>query len=195
MMASYWHDEVERVVRHIAAIEKDGSRSFVVAIDGRSGVGKSSFANELLARRDAVIIEGDDFFAGGVAVRNDAPDALAEICIDWRAQRAVIEALLAEGRAQYFPFDWDRFDGSKSSEPRLVTARPLIIVEGVYAARPQLRDLIDLAVLIEVPPERRMAQLLEREGEIGPWEEQWHRAEDWYFSTLMPRGSFDIVIG
>lgn len=195
MMAPYWHDEVERVARHIEAIDKDGARSIVVAIDGRSGVGKSSFAGELAARRGGLVIEGDDFFAGGVAVREDGPDALTDICIDWRAQRAVIEALLAEGHAQYFPFDWDRFDGSKSSEPRLLTARPLIIVEGVYAARPQLRDLMDLAVLIEVPPERRMAQLLEREGQIGPWEEQWHRAEDWYFSTLMPRASFDLVIG
>ncbi|WP_417581647.1 uridine kinase family protein [Pelagibacterium sp.] len=193
-MARFWHDEVERVARHIRAIKTSAPRPLVAAVDGRSGVGKSSFSRELGSSHDAVIIDGDDFFAGGVFVRDDPAAALAETCIDWPAQRAVIEALLTEGRAQYFPFDWDRFDGSKSSELRIVAARPLIILEGVYSARPQLRDHIDLAVLIEVPPERRIAQLLKREGEIGPWEKQWHRAEDWYFAALMPREAFDIVI-
>ncbi|MGR3399571.1 MAG: hypothetical protein ACU0DH_00365 [Paracoccus sp. (in: a-proteobacteria)] len=38
-----------------------------------------------------------------------------------------------------------------------------------------------------------MRQLLEREGEIGAWEKQWHLAEDWYFATLAPRRNFDAI--
>ena len=142
---------------------------------------------------DAAILPGDDFFAGGTEILDDPPQRLAELCIDWREQREVLEALRSGQPIRYFPFDWEAFDGSRSPKDRIVETRPVILFEGVYSARPELRDLVDCFILVEVSEEQRMRQLLEREGEIGAWEKQWHLAEDWYFATLAPRRNFDAI--
>lgn len=123
-----------------------------------------------------------------------SPEELAQICIDWRAQRVVLESLHQSESAQFFPYDWDAFDGSKRSEPTHIDVRKVVVFEGVYSARPELRDLVDLCVLIEISENERHQRLLKREGQIGEWEKQWHRAEDWYFTTAAPRSAFDIVL-
>ena len=88
----------------------------------------------------------------------------------------------------------DAFDGSKRFEPTHIGVRKIVVFEGVYSARPELRDLVDLRVLIEIPEKERHQRLLKREGQMGEWEKQWHRAEDWYFTTAAPRSAFDIVL-
>lgn len=185
----------DKVAELIAARLSDRCQPLVVAVDGRSGVGKSTFASALAARLPAVILEGDDFFAGGASVSGDPPELLASRCIDWRRLRSVLDALLDEGRVEYFPFDWGAFDDSLSAEATQMEARAVIILEGAYSARPELEDLIDFAILLELPENTRMERLLQREGEIGPWERQWHRAEDWYFANVVSPDRFDLVIG
>ncbi len=72
--------------------------------------------------------------------------------------------------------------------------RPVVILEGVYAARPELADLLDLRVSLVAPDDVRLARLTERERTIGRWERQRHEAEDFYFKDIMPTASFDIVL-
>ena len=174
--------------------QRQGNGRLIIAIDGRSGVGKSTLAAGLAQKMQAVCIEGDDFFAGGVDLREDAAEALAAACIDWRRQRRVLEQLKQGRSAQYNPFDWQAFDGSLSEIPVQVQAREIILLEGVYSARPELRDLVDLTVLVRLPEAERQQRLLAREGEISDWERQWHRAEDWYFDNIAPESSFDLVV-
>jgi uridine kinase len=169
-------------------------RPCVVALDGRSGCGKSTLAARLATALDAAVLEGDDFFAGGVTVRTDAPQDRARDCIDWRRQRPVLQALRAGRDATYIAFDWHTFDGRCESAPRCVAARPIVLFEGVYSARPELGDSLDLRVLLSVPEETRSARLLEREGSIGPWERQWQEAEDWYFAHAAPPATFDVIV-
>jgi uridine kinase len=76
----------------------------------------------------------------------------------------------------------------------MLEPRPVVILEGVYAARPELADLLDLRVALVVPDEMRLARLITREGTIGPWERQWHEAEEFYFEAVMPITSFGIVL-
>ncbi|WP_373355910.1 uridine kinase [Pseudoroseicyclus sp. CXY001] len=168
-------------------------RPLRIAVDGRSGVGKSTFAGLLAADLGARLVEGDAFYAGGTEQRADPPEALAAACIDWRRQQAVLEALSAGRAASFRPFDWAAFDGSSGPEVLLPPAE-VILLEGVYSARPELADLIDVAILLTSPEELRMARLLAREGEISPWERQWHRAEDWYFAHQAPPERFDVVV-
>lgn len=169
-------------------------RPRVVALDGRSGVGKSTLAARLASATGATVIDGDAFFAGGIDLRRDPPARRAAECIDWRRQREVLSTL-REGRAAAFrAFDWDAFDGSLASAPTIVPAAPLFVLEGVYAARPELRDLVDLRVLLRVPDDVRSSRLELREGGIGEWERAWHEAEVWYFANAAPEASFDIVV-
>ncbi|WP_308911279.1 uridine kinase family protein [Pseudokordiimonas caeni] len=166
----------------------------VIALDGRSGAGKSTIAAALLECLEAVVLSGDDFYAGGTTIRTDPPHVLADVCIDWRRQVDILKALQEAGVARYQPFDWEAFDGSPAADTIVLQAKPFIILEGTYSARPELRHLTDVLCLVEVSDETRMRRLLAREGAIGDWEKQWHRAEDWYFANLAPNDAFDIVI-
>ena len=169
-------------------------RPFLVAIDGRSGSGKSTLAARLTERLPAALLDGDGFFAGGTALRCDSPEQRAHDCIDWRAQRTVIERLRGGHSASYHAFDWEAFDGSRMAETTIVEARPVILLEGVYSARPELADLLDLRLLLRVSDELRRARLRAREHGLGPWDLQWHEAEEWYFAQRAPLASFDFVV-
>jgi len=169
-------------------------RPYVIALDGRSGAGKSTLAKRLAAELGACLVDGDSFFAGGVALHRDSPEARAHACIDWRRERMVLEALRAGNQARYHGFDWEAFDGSLEAEPTVLEAAPFVLLEGVYAARPELSDLVDLRVILTVSDATRDARLVAREGSIGPWERQWHEAETWYFENVAPLSGFDVVV-
>jgi uridine kinase len=190
--------ETARALRDLAGLigaERVGlRRPFMVAIDGRSGVGKSTFVRALAELTDAAVIDGDDFFAGGPEVGTDPPAARAERCIDWRRLRGTMETLREGRSASYCAFNWEAFDGSLRSVPTLIETAHVVIVEGVYTARPELADLLDLRVLVRVPDRVRDKRLLKREGTIGPWETQWHEAEDWYFAAVAPPTHFDRIV-
>lgn len=170
------------------------ARPLTVAIDGRSGTGKSTFARRLAERIPAVVIDGDDFFAGGVAVRSDSPAERASACIDWRRQRPVLLALRSGRRAAWRAFDWQAFDGSLARELTVRDPAPVVLLEGVYSARPELADLVDLRILLELPEAARLARLRAREGPLGPWELQWHEAEEHYVARVAPHAHFDLVL-
>lgn len=178
----------------IDLIRDDTDRPIVIAIDGHSGAGKSTIAAQMAQALLAAIVCCDDFYAGGTEPVPLAANQLADICIDRPRLRKALEALKANRHALYAPFDWHAFDGSLAASKILTAARPIIISEGVYSAHPDLHDIIDIAVLVQTLPAERERRLLEREGTLGSWERQWHRAEDWYFETLMPPEVFDIVI-
>ena len=127
----------------------------VVALDGRSGAGKSTLASALALRRSATVVPGDDFYSSTMAVLDAAAlerlsDAdVADQVLDWRRLREQALAPLARGEpARYPPYDWQAGDGRLGRPVELVPS-DLVIVEGVYSARPELADLVDLAVLVD----------------------------------------------
>jgi uridine kinase len=152
------------------------SRPVVVPIDGRSGAGKTTLAGGLAKQIDATIISGDDFYVGGVALRSDPPEVLVNACIDWKAARRVIRDLIDTQHAKYRAFDWEKFDGSVLEYETVLHLRGIVVLEGVYSARPELRDVVDVAVLVHLRETERMNRLLTREQKISDWEKQWHRA-------------------
>lgn len=183
-------DALARQIRFSAA---KSDRPYLIAVDGRSGVGKSTLAVLIADSVEAALIEGDDFFAGGTGLRSDSPAVRAADCIDWRRQRAVLDVIRQGRAARWRAFDWVAFDGRLRSSVSELSPRSIVILEGVYSARPELADLIDMKVLVTAPDAVRKARLLEREGCIGPWERQWHEAEAHYFSEVMPAGEFGVV--
>lgn len=181
--------------RQIRIRAAKADRPYLIALDGRSGVGKSTLAALLADNVGAALIEGDDFFAGGIGLRSDSPAIRAADCIDWPRQRAVLDALRQGRAASWRAFDWHAFDGRLQSRVSQLSPRSVVILEGVYSARPELADLIDLKVVVTAPDDLREARLLEREGSIGPWEQQWHEAEAHYFNEVMPSDRFGAVFG
>ena len=182
------------VIDRVKRLQAQSAGPVLIAIDGRSGAGKSTLAQALRAHLDCTLVVGDDFYAGGCDLHPHAPAELAYMCIDRQRLRGVLAMLKAGREASYAAFDWSAFDGRLSSELTRLEPRPVILVEGVYSNHPDLRDLVDLAILVTVPDEERARRLIQREGELTEWERQWHRAEDWYFEKLAGADQFDIAL-
>jgi len=62
----------------------------------------------------------------------------------------------------------------------------VVLVEGVYVARPELVDLFDLVVLVRTDPLVRRARVESRGENPICWLDRWERAEDWYFAHVFP---------
>jgi para-aminobenzoate synthetase len=187
-------DTLDTVLSYLETSRKNSNGPFVIAVDGRSGTGKSTLAEALRSRLAATIIDGDAFYAGGTVIRNENAARLVELCIDWRRQKDVLQTLRSGRPARFQAFDWDAFDGSLVADPVVVEPMPWIILEGVYSARPELSELLDVRILLRTSDDVRTARLLEREWTIGPWERQWHHAEAHYFEHMVPESGFDLVI-
>lgn len=188
----------------------DGGSPLFVGLDGRSGTGKSTLAAALVADLAAgpdpvrvLVIEGDDFYAGGTASRWDrrTPAEKADHVIDWQRQRAVLADLRAWGTTAWFPFDWDDpyWDQDPppcADHPTVVELAPVVVLEGAYSCRPEVRDLLDVTVLLDAPEDLRRARLLAREGDDhdAAWDARWSEAEDHYFGRIVPAEGFDLVL-
>jgi len=178
---------------------KKTDRSILVALDGRSGTGKSTIAKKIAERLGGVGINADDFWAGGSNEEWDKkiPKEKAETAIDWkRIKTEVLEPLLSGSSATWHPFNWKAGKGLSSNVIQR-NPSPLIILDGAYSTRPELQDIIDISILIEVPDDvKRRARLAERENEeyMKDWHKRWDVAEDYYFSQVRQRDLFDMII-
>ena len=202
-------DLAGQLVPAITRLVDDGQHPVVVVgIDGRSGSGKSTLSRTLAdllldLGTTVTLIEGDDFYTGGSATTWDrrSPRQKVDRGMDWRRQRPVLEALRAGRPATFQPFHWDAddWDGEPAPlapDPIHVEPAAVVLLDGAYSCRPELHDLLDLRVLLEVSRDVRRRQLLEREGEAyrADWEGRWSVAEDLYFGEDMPPTAFDVVL-
>ena len=176
--------------------ERRAKRPLVVAIDGLGGAGKSTLANGI---HDAFagcvsIIRCDDFYrplAGDESSRL-TPEEAYEDYFEWRRLRDEALMPLREGKgARYQRRDWstDRLD-----EWVEVESREIVIVEGVFSTRPELRPLIEVAIFIETPREERIRRMAVRPQPSTSWMDQWMAAEDWYLAQVGPHRHADLVI-
>ncbi|MGI8755562.1 MAG: hypothetical protein ACR2MB_06805 [Acidimicrobiales bacterium] len=186
------------VAAAIADLLADRTHPVLVALDGRSGAGKTTLARAVAAKVGAGVIEGDAFYAGGTAEAWDAmtPAAMTDHCVDWARQREVLTALASGRDATWFPYDWNADDGRLSTDSDTCRAAPAVILEGAYSARPELADLLDLLILLETDSIVRRDRLLQREGRDyrTEWEARWSVAEDHYFTSVMPPTAFDLTV-
>jgi uridine kinase len=181
----------------ITSLQKATRTPVLVALDGRSGAGKSTVAVQVGAQVGALVIDGDDFYRGGTDAYWDAlgPAEKMDLVIDWERQRSLLEQLRRGEAVTWQPYDWDADDGRLGAP---VTAGPaaVVLLNGAYSARPELSDLYSQRVLLTVARDVRRERLLRREGERyrAEWEARWSEAEDLYFDVLMPPAAFDLVL-
>ncbi len=121
--------------------------------------------------------------------------------IDWRRLRAeALEPLLARRTARWHPFDFEtpHPDGTYAMRTDFVERPPadLILLDGIYSTRAELADLIDLAVLVDVPLAVRHARLDARESAefLAEWHARWDAAEAYYLTHVRPASAFDLVV-
>ena len=167
-----------------------------VALDGFSGSGKSTVARRLAREVGAAsVVSGDDFYRvlDDDVRRELSPEDGVAMYFDWERLRDEALAPLRSGRAaRYRPYDW--VAGGRL-EPRAVEVQPapVVVVDGVYSARPELAAFVDLAVLVNASRSLRAGRVAER-GDDDGWNVRWEAAERVYFSEVRPPESFDLVV-
>jgi uridine kinase len=177
------------------------TRTTVLAgVDGRGGAGKTHFAARVQEELQSAglgvdVVHFDDFFlpraerwqgaGAGKPVGGD---------FDWmRLRREVLDPLHGDRVARYERYDWASDALTDTCE---VLPGGIVIVEGVYCTRRELRDLYDLRLWVTCPPRLRLARGMERDGRSarGLWELDWMPNEDLYVERHHPERSAHFVI-
>lgn len=199
------------LVQRLQGVLTQRTTPVFVALDGRGGCGKSTIATLVADQLNAgsngdvivTVIEGDQFFAGGSLASWDELSIADRVdrVIDWRREQALLQSLKETGSGEWHPFNWESGDWDSDkvplkAVPERCIATPVVILEGVYSARPELADLFDVRVLVKVPAHVSEERLRRREGDayLDEWERRWSEAERHYFSSVVPAEKFDIVL-
>jgi len=195
----------DRILAWIGDLLEQRQTPIVIALDGGSGSGKSTLAAMIADEIGVAVIPLDDFFAG----RIPAPawslfSAEEKLCKVFEWARVCGDALLPLKKgepARWFAFDFDsglRSDGTYGleHEPKVLMPAKIILLEGAYSSGPELSDLVDYCVLLDVSIEERHARLADRQDEefSSDWHQLWDEVEELYFSQSRPRDSFDLVL-
>jgi len=141
--------------------------SLVFAVVGGSGAGKSWLVDRLcLALGDkACRVSLDDFYrdrshlplARRAQLNFDVPTA-----IDWENARRVLQDCRA-GVPTYLP-KYDFATHTRVSQRQICLPRPVVFVEGLWLLHePELRELFDLSLYLDIPAELRQSRRLARD--------------------------------
>jgi uridine kinase len=157
----------------------------LVCVDGPSAAGKTAFAARLAAEFDppAPVVHTDDLLSGW-------DDQLTF----WdRLDRHVLAPLRAGRPARYRAYDWHR--GGFGEVEREVPPAPVVILEGMSAARSAARREASYTVLVTAAADVRLARSLRRDG--APMQsdlEEWRRREDRHFAADATAAHVDLVV-
>jgi para-aminobenzoate synthetase len=194
------------IFEKIEALYAELARPVVVALDGGSGSGKSTIAAKLAKLTDIALVPLDDFYQTQVPESKWPQKTVAERLnnvFEWGRVRQAIEPLRKGEAGRWRAFDFMQGlgpDGTYSLKDEFteVAPAPTILLEGAYSASPFLRDLIDLAVVVDVPTKVRHERAAAREqgGDdfLAAWHAVWDDVESYYFENVCPQRSFDLVI-
>jgi uridine kinase len=172
-------------------------QSRLVGIDGRGGSGKSTIGRALSALTDSsVVIEFDDFYRPSAQRGRLSEEGGGEIGgnFDWRRVRdQVLAPLAADQPARYQRYDWG---GDRLAEWHEVQPGRVVIVEGNYTTRSELRHFYDFTIWVEAPHDVRLRRGIERGGhdQLARWLEEWIPEEERYIAAEEPEARVDLVL-
>lgn len=154
----------------------------IVAIDGRSGAGKSTFARALADAIAAPVVSLEDLYDGWHGLRAG---------ID-RAANDVLSVLARTGTALVPRYNWWR---ARWDPPWELHAADALIIEGVGAGSRAIAAYADLVVWLELDePMRRRHALARDDGLFEPFWEMWSEQEEALLADEQTPLRADIVL-
>ena len=187
----------------IADLPDDAPR--VVGIDGVDGVGKTSFAEEMVAQlrvagATAARVSIDGFHrprAERYRRGRFSPEGYYRDSFDYRAFRvAVVEPLrpTGDGLVRTAAFDV-RADRPVRGDTVPVAAGDVVVVDGVFLHRPELAAVWDFSVLLCAPWEVALARMVARDGRLPPEAVRRYRnGQRLYLARCRPARRASVVV-
>lgn len=158
--------DATRVLSELLSQQHSG----VIVIDGYSGAGKTSLAEELIHElgEQAVVLSLEDLYQGWEGLAEGSRRA-AEL-LELRA------AVLGQGNlVEYRRWDWHR--GAYTDLVSLPADRHWI-VEGSGSLTADTAHYASFAVWIDLPEQQRLSRLSARETEGLAWWQQWQQSHE-----------------
>ncbi len=184
-----------------------------VAIDGPDAAGKTTLADELAPAlrgrgRDVIRASIDGFHrprADRYRLGADSPEGYYRDSFDHAALRAEVLEPLGPGgsrecRTAVFDFTTD---SPQAETPRRAHDDAVLLFDGVFLLRPELRDLWDLRIFVRVEPDETLRRALARDVELfGSREEVERRyrtrylpGQQLYLEDARPLDAADLIVG
>jgi len=198
---------IQAFVRSIQdELPKNTGRPGVVAIDGRSAGGKTTLAT-LVSRAvpGSVVVHTDDIPSSGNWPGVDAyspPHLESSIqCsfFDWteRLLENVLGPVRAGQAVRYRPQAWDDWFRGEGVAIEVPTGCPMLILEGVGAARRELMHAVDTVVWVQADMGKARTRGVARDGgdaEADAFWERWMAEEFPFLADQRPWERADAIV-
>jgi uridine kinase len=180
----------------------------LVAVDGGDASGKTVLADELAGElaaegtRRPVRASLDDFHHPRAHRHALGRTGLTvwERGFDYAAVRRELLDPWRRGRGTAYRTRWHDLstDRHVDAPPHRVPEGGVLVVDGVFAQRPELAASWDLVVYLHVPDEVRVARMAARDGLVSdprdPGQRRYLEAQRIYHETCAPMASADLVV-
>ncbi|QKW22849.1 hypothetical protein HUT16_30505 [Kitasatospora sp. NA04385] len=167
----------------------------IVAIDGAGGSGKTTLAAAVAGHLDgAVIVHVDDFYRPMPDRERELLDAEQgyQRYFDWERLRDQILIPLRDGQAaRYQLYDWTT---GQLGAWREIAPGAVVIVEGVYSARPELAHYYHFTAYVDTPRDVCLQRVRARGENPEEWIRRWRAAEDYYLHTTWPQTRAKLLV-
>lgn len=183
-----------------------------VAIDGPDAAGKTTLADELAiplrAQGRQVVRASIDGFHRPRAERyrqgEDSPEGYYNDSFDYPALRQqLLDPLGPDGSREYRRTLFDfRTDASATTDIETATQDAVLLFDGVFLLRPELRDAWDLRIFVSIGFDEVLRRALHRDLELFGSEDEIERryrnryipGQQLYLATVHPAELADLVV-
>jgi uridine kinase len=166
---------------------------FIIAIDGRSASGKTTFAEDLAQNLGAFCAHTDDFYLP-LEARSRQPLKKPAGHIDIaRLKREVLEPASAGKGFLYTPYCCHT---GQMNPARKIPPQKIIIIEGAYSMHPDIAGFYDYKIFMTLTPEAQRERILKRSSShvLEVFKEKWLPAEELYFKETDPQAKADYLL-
>ncbi|WMM23784.1 hypothetical protein RBU61_12715 [Tissierella sp. MB52-C2] len=185
-------------------------KTLIIGIDGLGGSGKTTIVDSLKLRLsnrnyNTVILHIDDFiYPKNIRYNESEEEWYCYYNIQWRYDYLIKEILMPikEGTEIHEEIEvYDKDNDIYTLEQIEIPQGSILLLEGVFLQRKEMREYFDYVIYLDVPKEVRLNRVINRDKYIGnsediklKYERRYFPSEDKYIEEYCPIQNADYIL-